>query len=106
MEEFGCTYGKYLVNCRYESRLTFQLHGFRMMARNSEGAIGRDVSHQERKLNADRLAFVGKMAAEVVHEINNQLMIIKTEAELQLVEAGMTDAEEAFSKIKRKAEQI
>jgi two-component system sporulation sensor kinase A len=68
--------------------------------------VSRDVSERKKIEKSQRLAHLGKLAADVAHEVNNPVMIISGNAELALMEGvGSKKLEETFKVIMSQCEQ-
>ncbi|MGB2600946.1 MAG: PAS domain S-box protein [Candidatus Omnitrophota bacterium] len=68
--------------------------------------VFRDVSERKKIEKSQRLAHLGKLAADVAHEVNNPVMIISGNAELALMEGvGSKKLEETFKVIMSQCEQ-
>ena len=68
--------------------------------------VFRDISERKKIERSQRLAQLGKLAADVAHEVNNPVMIISGNAELALMEGvGSKKLEETFKVIMAQCEQ-
>ncbi len=91
------TKGEVLYEPAWETKNRVKIYGEIKVAaiydKNGEYAgsrgVFRDISERKKVERSQRLAQLGKLAADVAHEINNPVMVISGNAELALMEGGL-----------------
>jgi PAS domain S-box-containing protein len=93
------TKGEILYEPAWETKNRVKIHGEMKVAaiydKNGEYAgnrgVFRDISERKKVERSQRLAQLGKLAADVAHEVNNPVMVISGNAELALIEGGLSE---------------
>jgi PAS domain S-box-containing protein len=93
------TKGEVLYEPVWETKNRVKIYGEIKVAaiydKNGEYAgsrgVFRDISERKKVERSQRLAQLGKLAADVAHEVNNPVMVISGNAELALMEGGLNE---------------